>query len=170
MGFFRRNDEDDAYLEDAGVPNTFKTWFWIRLAVCIYIIYLGGNLVYQWYTLGIGWGYAAGGIALALVAIVIAAIDIRRYVKLLKYIKEKKISENESNDNNATNTTVNNTDDIDKTNQAGGSLDEAGEGKKVKGIRQMSHWSSDPGEDDRDDEDEELKETGAMDAEGRNQE
>ncbi|MBO6108160.1 MAG: hypothetical protein J6P16_02010 [Eubacterium sp.] len=91
MGLFRKSEGEERYHN--GVSESFKNWFWIRLAVVLYVCYLGGDLIYQWYVKGIHWGYAAGGAALILIAIGIAVYDIRQYLMLRKSMKEEALEE-----------------------------------------------------------------------------
>ncbi|MBR6229278.1 MAG: hypothetical protein IKQ97_06025 [Eubacterium sp.] len=160
MGLFRRKNEPEEWIE--GIPEGFKTWFWIRLLACGYVIYLGIDLIIKKVNLGLSWGYLAGGIALILVAIVIIIWDIRQYVKLKRALKIKQEEEAEAEENGET---VSPASENRKNESAvRGIFMKKEEDSQGKGIRNYARYGA-QGEDqevEADDEVQKLEEAGEM--------
>jgi len=87
MGLFKKRYADDDW--SAGVPESFKTWFWIRLAVSLYVGYIGGDLIWRWISDGLAWWYVLLGSVFIIIAVIFLIFDIRSYVRLKAYLKKK---------------------------------------------------------------------------------
>ena len=72
-----------------GTPESFKIWFWIRLAVCLFLFYTGGELIYHYVKGEIGWGAIAGAAVFFVFGIVFMILDISRYLRLRRAMKER---------------------------------------------------------------------------------
>ena len=94
MGLFGKRYEDNDW--EAGVPESFKTWFWIRLAVSLYVGYIGGDLIWRYIADGLDWWYLLLACAFIVFAIIFLIMDIRHYVRLKKHLKEKEAAEAEA--------------------------------------------------------------------------
>ena len=91
MNLFRKRYEDDDWT--AGVPESFKTWFWIRLAVSLYVGYIGGDLIWRCIMDGLAWWYVLLGSAFILVAVIFLILDVTSYIRLKKHLKAKEEAE-----------------------------------------------------------------------------
>ncbi len=72
-----------------GTPESFKIWFWIRLAVCLFLLYTGGELIYRYVRGEIGWGAIAGAAVFFVFGVVFLIWDVSRYVRLRRTMKQR---------------------------------------------------------------------------------
>ena len=86
MGFLDKKKNEE-WID--GTPESFKIWFWIRLAVCLFLMYTGGELIYHYVEGEIGWGAIAGAAVFFIFGIVFLILDISRYVKLRRAVKQR---------------------------------------------------------------------------------
>ncbi len=86
MGFLDKKKNEE-WID--GTPESFKIWFWVRLAVCLFLMYTGGELGWKWIQGDVPWYAMATGAAFVLVGIVFFILDLVRYLKLRKALKQR---------------------------------------------------------------------------------
>ena len=86
MGFLDKKKNEE-WID--GTPESFKIWFWVRLAVCLFLMYTGGELGWKWIQGEVPWYAMATGAAFVLVGIVFFILDLVRYLRLRKVLKER---------------------------------------------------------------------------------
>lgn len=86
MGFLDKKKNEE-WID--GTPESFKIWFWVRLAVCLFLMYTGGELGWKWIQGEVPWYAMATGVLFVLVGIVFFILDLVRYLKLRKALKQR---------------------------------------------------------------------------------
>ena len=86
MGFLDKKKNEE-WID--GTPESFKIWFWVRLAVCLFLMYTGGELGWKWIQGEVPWYAMATGVLFILVGIVFFILDLIRYLRLRRALKER---------------------------------------------------------------------------------
>ena len=86
MGFLDKKKNEE-WID--GTPESFKIWFWVRLAVCLFLMYTGGELGWKWIQGEVPWYAMATGVLFILVGIVFFILDLVRYMRLRRALKER---------------------------------------------------------------------------------
>ena len=86
MGFLDKKKNEE-WID--GTPESFKIWFWIRLAVCLFLMYTGGELIWRFINGEVGWGIVVIASVFILFGIMFLVWDLVRYIRLRKAMKER---------------------------------------------------------------------------------
>ena len=84
VGFLDRKKNEE-WIE--GTPESFKTWFWIRLAVSLYVGYIGVDLIIRYVSDDLAWWYLLLACAFIVAAVTFLLLDIMGYIRLRKNLK-----------------------------------------------------------------------------------
>lgn len=90
MGFLDKKKNEE-WIE--GTPESFKVWFWIRLAVSLYVGYIGVDLIIRYVRDGMAWWYLLIAGFFLIVAVVFLIWDIRGYIRLRRHLKARREAE-----------------------------------------------------------------------------
>ena len=90
MGFLDKKKNEE-WIE--GTPESFKVWFWIRLAVSLYVGYIGVDLIIRYVRDGMAWWYLLIAGFFLIVAVVFLIWDIRGYIRLRRNLKARREAE-----------------------------------------------------------------------------
>ena len=93
MGFLDKKKNEE-WID--GTPESFKIWFWIRLAVCLFLMYTGGELIWRYIKGEVGWGVIIVASIFILFGIIFLVWDVVRFVKLRKALKDRAETEDDS--------------------------------------------------------------------------
>ena len=86
MGFLDKKKNEE-WID--GTPESFKIWFWIRLAVCLFLMYTGGDLIWRYIKGEVGWGIIILASVFILFGVLFLVWDLIRYIRLRRTIKER---------------------------------------------------------------------------------